>query len=293
MIAPALVDGKPLSHPSLDRVWAAFAHHGISPVFHVADQPKVFDEAWYTRPRRARRLRRRQRVALRARGARLHGPDPERRARAPSRPAPRHRRALRRLGAALPDDARRRQPVRAAPQRPRHEALAASERLLQAPGPRVVLRLRAARADPAPARRRRAADVLQRLPALRGHGAAARGLRRAWQARASSPTAHRACSTTTPRSCCGRASGCPDLPGSPISSCWARRAAARPLSAATSSATRGLFLAARSPITSRGSIATRPAPSSSGTIWIATSGHFGSRAPCRGRGVGSYLFCPT
>jgi predicted TIM-barrel fold metal-dependent hydrolase len=48
MIAPALVDGKPLSHPDLDRAWAAFAHHGISPVFHVADQPKVFDEAWYT-----------------------------------------------------------------------------------------------------------------------------------------------------------------------------------------------------------------------------------------------------
>jgi len=47
MIAPALVDGKPLSHPALDRVWAAFAHHGVSPIFHVADQPKVFDEAWY------------------------------------------------------------------------------------------------------------------------------------------------------------------------------------------------------------------------------------------------------
>jgi hypothetical protein len=48
MIAPALVDGKPLSHPALERAWAAFAHHGISPVFHVADQPKVFDDAWYT-----------------------------------------------------------------------------------------------------------------------------------------------------------------------------------------------------------------------------------------------------
>jgi predicted TIM-barrel fold metal-dependent hydrolase len=47
MIAPALVDGRPLSHPDLDRAWAAFVHHGISPVFHVADQPKVFDEAWY------------------------------------------------------------------------------------------------------------------------------------------------------------------------------------------------------------------------------------------------------
>jgi len=48
MIAPALVDGKPLSHPELDRAWAAFVHHGISPIFHVADQPKVFDDAWYT-----------------------------------------------------------------------------------------------------------------------------------------------------------------------------------------------------------------------------------------------------
>jgi predicted TIM-barrel fold metal-dependent hydrolase len=50
MIAPALVDGKPLSHPDLDRAWAAFQHHGVSPVFHVADQPRVFDDAWYTEP---------------------------------------------------------------------------------------------------------------------------------------------------------------------------------------------------------------------------------------------------
>jgi predicted TIM-barrel fold metal-dependent hydrolase len=48
MIAPALVDGKPLSHPALERAWAAFAHYGVTPIFHVADQPKVFDEAWYT-----------------------------------------------------------------------------------------------------------------------------------------------------------------------------------------------------------------------------------------------------
>ncbi|MEN8160159.1 MAG: amidohydrolase family protein [Myxococcota bacterium] len=48
MIAPALVDGKPLSHPDLARAWAAFADHGIAPVFHVADQPRVFDDAWYT-----------------------------------------------------------------------------------------------------------------------------------------------------------------------------------------------------------------------------------------------------
>ncbi len=50
MIAPALVDGKPLSHPALDPAWAAFVHHGVTPVFHVADQPKVFDAAWYTEP---------------------------------------------------------------------------------------------------------------------------------------------------------------------------------------------------------------------------------------------------
>jgi predicted TIM-barrel fold metal-dependent hydrolase len=48
MIAPALVEGKPLSHPDLDRAWAAFEHHGITPCFHVADQPKIFDDAWYT-----------------------------------------------------------------------------------------------------------------------------------------------------------------------------------------------------------------------------------------------------
>jgi predicted TIM-barrel fold metal-dependent hydrolase len=48
MIAPALVDGRPLSHPELERAWAAFEHHGIAPVFHVGDQPKVFDAAWYT-----------------------------------------------------------------------------------------------------------------------------------------------------------------------------------------------------------------------------------------------------
>ena len=52
MIAPALVDGKPLSHPDLERAWAAFVHHGVSPVFHVADQPRVFDDAWYTRAAR-------------------------------------------------------------------------------------------------------------------------------------------------------------------------------------------------------------------------------------------------
>lgn len=47
MIAPAAVEGRRLSHPDLDRAWSAFEHHGVSPVFHVADQPRVFDELWY------------------------------------------------------------------------------------------------------------------------------------------------------------------------------------------------------------------------------------------------------
>jgi predicted TIM-barrel fold metal-dependent hydrolase len=48
MIAPALVDGRPLSHPDLDRAWSSFVEHGVTPVFHVADQPRPFDDAWYT-----------------------------------------------------------------------------------------------------------------------------------------------------------------------------------------------------------------------------------------------------
>jgi predicted TIM-barrel fold metal-dependent hydrolase len=47
MIAPALVDGRPLSHPELDRAWRAFVAHDIAPVFHVADQPRVFADGWY------------------------------------------------------------------------------------------------------------------------------------------------------------------------------------------------------------------------------------------------------
>jgi hypothetical protein len=47
MVAPALVDGKPLSHPDLDRAWSLFAEYDITPVFHVADQPRPFDDAWY------------------------------------------------------------------------------------------------------------------------------------------------------------------------------------------------------------------------------------------------------
>ncbi len=50
MIAPAAVDGRPLSHPDHDRMWASFVDHGVTPVFHVADQPRLLDEAFYTDP---------------------------------------------------------------------------------------------------------------------------------------------------------------------------------------------------------------------------------------------------
>jgi len=50
MIAPAAVDGRPLSHPDHDPLWAAFVEHGVTPVFHVADQPRIIDEAFYTDP---------------------------------------------------------------------------------------------------------------------------------------------------------------------------------------------------------------------------------------------------
>jgi len=47
MIAPAAVDGRPLSHPDHDRLWSAFVAHGVTPCFHVADQPRVLDDAFY------------------------------------------------------------------------------------------------------------------------------------------------------------------------------------------------------------------------------------------------------
>jgi predicted TIM-barrel fold metal-dependent hydrolase len=50
MVAPALVDDRPLSHPDHDVLWRAFVEHGITPVFHVADQRRPFADGWYTEP---------------------------------------------------------------------------------------------------------------------------------------------------------------------------------------------------------------------------------------------------
>jgi len=46
MIAPAPVDGKPLSHPDFDRVWAAFSREGVAPVFHVSEFESPLHPAW-------------------------------------------------------------------------------------------------------------------------------------------------------------------------------------------------------------------------------------------------------
>jgi len=50
MVAPATVDGRPMSHPDHERLWASFVEHGVTPVFHVADQSRVLEDAWYTDP---------------------------------------------------------------------------------------------------------------------------------------------------------------------------------------------------------------------------------------------------
>ncbi len=47
MISPGLVDGRRLSHPDHDRAWAAFVEHGVTPVFHVANVVRPFDDAWF------------------------------------------------------------------------------------------------------------------------------------------------------------------------------------------------------------------------------------------------------
>jgi predicted TIM-barrel fold metal-dependent hydrolase len=48
MIAPAPVDGKPLSHPDFDPVWAACGDEGVAPVFHVSDFESPLHPAWRT-----------------------------------------------------------------------------------------------------------------------------------------------------------------------------------------------------------------------------------------------------
>ncbi|MGO9854003.1 MAG: amidohydrolase family protein, partial [Acidimicrobiales bacterium] len=46
MIAPAPVDGKPLSHADFDPVWAACSDQGVAPVFHVSEFESPLHPAW-------------------------------------------------------------------------------------------------------------------------------------------------------------------------------------------------------------------------------------------------------
>jgi predicted TIM-barrel fold metal-dependent hydrolase len=47
MVAPSPVNGKALSHPGHDRLWAAFCDHGVAPVFHVGGFDGPLHPAWY------------------------------------------------------------------------------------------------------------------------------------------------------------------------------------------------------------------------------------------------------
>ncbi len=47
MISPGLVDGRPLSHPDHDAIWAAFVEAGVTPAFHVANVTRPFADAWF------------------------------------------------------------------------------------------------------------------------------------------------------------------------------------------------------------------------------------------------------
>jgi len=47
MVPIGPVDGRPFSHPDLDRCWSAFERHGVSVMFHISDAARPFDDAWY------------------------------------------------------------------------------------------------------------------------------------------------------------------------------------------------------------------------------------------------------
>jgi predicted TIM-barrel fold metal-dependent hydrolase len=47
MVAPAPVNGLPLSDGQLDPIWRAFCDANVTPVFHVANVERPFHPAWY------------------------------------------------------------------------------------------------------------------------------------------------------------------------------------------------------------------------------------------------------
>jgi len=47
MVPIGPVDGRRFSHPDLDACWSSFEDHDVAVIFHIADGPRPFDDAWY------------------------------------------------------------------------------------------------------------------------------------------------------------------------------------------------------------------------------------------------------
>ena len=107
MIAPAPVDGKPLSHPDFDPVWAAFSAEGVAPVFHVSEFESPIHPAWRQGEQEDGEQLFDSIFLYLAPAVALANLDPARRARTVPRPAHRRRRADGELGAELPPAHRR------------------------------------------------------------------------------------------------------------------------------------------------------------------------------------------
>ena len=104
LIAPSLVDGRPLSHPELDRAWAAFVDHGITPVFHVANQASPIRRGVVRRGYGGGDHTAERCLHIDGRRPRDDRPDPERCSRALPRSSDGHHGTIRDVGAAAPAD---------------------------------------------------------------------------------------------------------------------------------------------------------------------------------------------
>ena len=82
MIAPAPVDGKPLSHADFDPVWAAFSDDGVAPVFHVSEFESPLASGLAGRRARGRRAALRLHLLVPGARRRPGQPHPQRRPRA-------------------------------------------------------------------------------------------------------------------------------------------------------------------------------------------------------------------
>ena len=143
MIAPAPVDGKPLSHPDFDPVWAACSDEGVAPVFHVSEFESPLHPAWRQGELEDGEQPLRLHLLVAGPGGRAGRSHPARHTRTVPGAAYRRGRAHRRVGAQFPAPPRRRVGLlRPAPRRSVPAAGRAAVGLLLAPGPggRAALR---------------------------------------------------------------------------------------------------------------------------------------------------------